>query len=144
MQRRYTVDGVGSFYAQVRHVDLTVVDDGHLLSQSRFIGIGLHQVDVLTSVDFCYDGVDSGQSFFEHTFRPLFQSFRHDGVVGVRNGLSYDIPSLIPIVIINVDQDSHQFRNRHGGMGIVDVDRDLVSEVIQSTVSSHVTLVYGL
>jgi hypothetical protein len=67
--------------------------------------------------------------------RPLLQSLRKDGMVGVRKDTSNNIPSNIPLKLLDIDQDSLQFRNGKSRMGIVKLDSNLIWELRPWSVS---------
>ena len=69
------------------------------------------------------------QQALHHVFRPLFERFRHDGVVGVRHRTAYNLLRFVPAQAFFVHQQAHQFRNRQTRMRVVDVDDDLLRQL---------------
>ena len=63
------------------------------------------------AVDFLHNLIYSGKQSGEQINRPLFQRFRHNGMVGVSAGAGGNIPCFIPGKIIVIQQNSHQFGN---------------------------------
>ena len=59
-------------------------------------------------------------------------------MVGVGNRLGNLLPGIVPFISVFVHEDTHQFRNRQCRMGIVDVNRNLIGEVVQCSVVSEV------
>ena len=78
------------------------------------------------------DGVDqlhvSGQQSLEQRQGPAFQRLGQQRVVGIAERLARDLPCLVERQVMVIDQQPHQFRNRNGRMGIVQLDRRLVRQ----------------
>ena len=58
-------------------------------------------------------------------------------MVGVRHDRVRDRPRVIPIVVILVHQNAHQFRNRQHRVGVVELDRDLFTEVVKRRINAQ-------
>ncbi len=65
---------------------------------------------------------------------PLLQRLRHQGVVRVAHRRLRDLPGLLPREVALVDEDAHQLRHRERGMGVVQLDGDLVREGVEAPV----------
>ena len=133
----YTVGGMRANYAQICHTNLTVADDAHLGNAIPVSGERLPCVTTEALVDLLDDHMDSGQLQAEEILVPRLKRLGHDGMVGVRADLNHGVPRSVPIKEILVDQDSHQLGNTKGGMGIVDVDRHLIRQIVQRAVYCH-------
>ena len=59
---------------------------------------------------------------------PFLQSLRQYSVVGVSKGLGDNVPCLIPIKTLQIDQDALQLDNGQSRMGVVELDSHLVWE----------------
>ena len=140
VQLRNAVDAVRSHYTQSCHVNLIVLDDGHSGGLCTVAAVAFHQACTVTVVDF-YDNLeDSRNNLLYKVDIPLFQSFCHNGVVGVSKGVGNDVPSVIPSITAVIQQNPHQFRNGEGRVGVVDVDGNLFVQVIQCAVYAHVVV----
>ena len=73
-------------------------------------------------VDLVNYHVYARQKLLEIRDAPFFKSFRQYGVVGERHCPSGDIPCFYPFETFFIDKHSHEFRDAHGRMRIVDVD----------------------
>ena len=87
-----------------------------------------------------HDLVDAGQGHLEDVHIPLLQSLGHDGVVGVGEDLLADVEGLVPAKAALVQQNAHHLGDGEGGVGIVQLDRDLVGQVLQGAVGGQVVL----
>ena len=68
------------------------------------------------------------QQFADELGRPHFQGFRKQGVAGVVEGVTGDVPGGIPVVVILVHEHAHEFRNADDRVGVVELEVDLVRE----------------
>ena len=137
MQLGYAVYAVGSSAAEVSHVDLTALDNGHLGNSVAVLG-SVEQILAVAAVDLADDGVDSREDLLNEALIPLLKRLSHNGVVGVSEGVGNDVPSLLPAVAALVEEYSHQLRDSEGRVSIVDVDSNLLVEVLQCAVYVHV------
>ena len=72
----------------------------------------------------------------KHIQRPALERFGQQGVVGVGNTALRNLEGFLVLHAVQVYQQSDQFRNRDGGMSIVQLDCSVIrkrSEVIVST-----------
>ena len=75
-----------------------------------------------TTADLVDDLVHAGEELGERADGPLLQSLGQDGVVGVAHNLRHDVPGVIPLELLLVDEDAHELGAAHGGVRIVGVD----------------------
>ena len=127
------------------HLHLSIVDDRHLTDLLLYIHTGYIAVLLLdikdeSAVDLLYDLVDSRKQSGEQFDGPFLQCFRHNGVIGVSAGLGGDLPRFLPGQIIIIHQHTHQLCNRYRRMGIVQLERNLLIELMDIVMLSHVLL----
>ena len=94
-------------------------------------------------VDLYDDLEDSRHDLLYQVYIPLFQCFCHNGVVGVSKGVCYNVPCALPGIAAVIQQHTHQFRNCHGGVSIIDMDGNLFVEIFQGAVYIHM-MVYDI
>ena len=145
MQSCHTVDRVAGDDCHICHLHLSVIDDRHLADlllyiHAGYIAVLLLNVDDESAVDLFHDLVDSRKQSGEQFDGPFLQCFRHDGVVGVSTGLGGDLPRFLPGQIIIIHQHTHQFCDRYGRMGIVQLEGNLLIELMDIVMLSHVLL----
>ena len=122
MNRRYAVGGMGGIHRQLRHVHL-----GHLgiprirpqnaPSRLHFMTACLHflaEADINLPDDLHQLRANRGKQ----RQIPLFQCFLHHRMVGVGKGFPSNIEGGFEVHTI-LTQQANQLRNRHHGMGIV-------------------------
>ena len=63
-----------------------------------------------------------------HFYRPGFQRFAHQGVVGVAKDFFAGRPGVVPFDAVFVDEDAHEFGNGKHRVGVVEVNGDGVGE----------------
>ena len=61
-------------------------------------------------------------------------------MVGVGERGAGDLPRAVPAVVVLIDEQAHQLRHAQGRMGIVDVDGDLVSKVVERVIVLQVLI----
>ena len=130
MQLRNAVDLMAAGQAEVRHADLVVGDDGHIVPLAGVVRVDALQLFHETAVDLLADRVDPRQLLLEQADRPALERFGHDSMV---RGAG-DLPRAVPAVVVLVDEKPHQLRHAQGRMGVVDVDGDLVSKVVERVI----------
>ena len=74
------------------------------------------------------------QELLQDGHRPLLEGLRHDRVVGVCEGLLGDLPGLVELEPVDVDQEPHQLRHGDGRVGIVHLEAGLLRELLQVAV----------
>ena len=145
MEPCHAVYGIARHNSHVSHLHLTVIDNGHLADLILYIHAWHIAVSVLdlndeTTVDLLHDLIYTGKQSGEELNGPFFQCLGHDCVVGVGTGLGGHLPRLIPGQIILIHKDPHQLCHSHGGMGIVELEGNLLIELADIIMFSHVLL----
>ena len=69
-----------------------------------------------------------GTTSLEEADRPGFEGLGHQRVIGVGQGAAGQVPRFVPAEQGLVEQDPHQLGDGHGGVGVVELDGDLVGE----------------
>ena len=80
----------------------------------------------MTAVNFFNDHVNARQERLEHIDRPFFQRFGHNRVVGIGDDCAGDCPSLVPLKVVLVNQNAHEFGDAKGRVRVVDVNCDFL------------------
>jgi hypothetical protein len=130
MQGRDAIDLVRADEGKVAHSDapaMPLIDDrdsrDHFVGGARFTGLGQ---------DLIIDRVDdlhmARQQPFQQRHRPGFQGFGQQSVIRIGDGVAGYRESLGPGQPMQVDKDAHQFGDRDGGMGIVELHRRLLRQ----------------
>ena len=70
---------------------------------------------------------------------PGFKRFGEQGVIGVRQGIDGDFPGRRPLDAVFINQDAHQFRNGDRGMGVVELDGNMLGQIQQRVVNVQVS-----
>ena len=131
MQGGHAVDGVGADDGEIGHADFArgvLLDEGHAHDPVVVAGIAGGDFAQEAAVDFVDDLEVAGQDALEEGDRPAFESLGHEGVVGVAEGAHDDAPGVVPLEVFLVEEDAHEFGDGEGGMGVVELDGDLVGE----------------
>ena len=118
----HAVDAVTADHGQVGHANLAVPQNGGL-AQALLPALlrGVERL-VPTTADLVDDLVHAGEELGERADGPLLQSFGQDGVVGVAHDLRHDVPGVVPLELLFVDEDTHELGAAHGGVRVVGVD----------------------
>mmetsp|Transcript_1165 Transcript_1165/g.3729 ORF Transcript_1165/g.3729 Transcript_1165/m.3729 type:complete len:431 (+) Transcript_1165:2411-3703(+) len=74
------------------------------------------------------------QKLLQNGHGPLLKRLRHHRVVGVRQGLLRDLPGLVELQSVDVNQKPHQLRDGNGRMGIVHLEAGLLRELLEVAV----------
>ena len=69
------------------------------------------------------------EQFLEQVHRPLFESLRQQGMVGIGHGVLGDFPGFIPGKALLIHENAHQLGNRNGGMRVVHLEDVLTGKV---------------
>ena len=122
MDLGHAVDAVAADHGQVGHANLAVPQDGGLAQ--TLLPAFLRGVERLvpTTADLVDDLIHAGEELGERADGPLLQSLGQDGVVGVAHDLRHDVPGVIPLELLLVDEDTHELGAAHGGVGVVGMD----------------------
>ena len=123
------VDLVAGGKAEIRHADLVVRDDGHVVDLAPVVRVDGAQVLDEAAVDLLTDGVDARQLLTEQIDVPALKRLAHNGVVRIGQRAAGDVPRLVPAEVVLIDEQAHQLRHTQGRMGVVDVDGDLFRQV---------------
>ena len=129
VQRRYAIDAMRSSESQIAHphapvatfVDQRDRPDRRVIKLARPSRFGQQ-----AAVD-CIDDLHvPGQQPLEQRHRPAFQRFGQQGVVGIAECAPGNVPRLVEIEAMIVQQYPHQFRHRDRRMRVIELDRRLV------------------
>ena len=140
MQSCPPVDRISGNNCKICHLHLSVVENCHLAHFLLIIRIFCTDLFYKTAVDLIHDLIYTRKQSLEDVDRPLFKCLCHDGMVGVCTGMRCDIPCFFPGHSFFVQQDTHQFGNRHGRMGIIHLERYLLWQIMQIIVMFLKTL----
>ena len=66
-----------------------------------------------------------GRTLLQQADRPAFEGLGHQGVIGVADRSAGDLPGLVPLEVVLVDQQAHQLGDGERRMGVVELDGDL-------------------
>ncbi len=141
----HTVYGVARHNGHMGHLHLSIVKNCHLAYFFLYVHIvymGILLFDLLhkSAVDLLHNLVNPGEQSGEQVNGPFLQSLCHDGMVGIRAGSGGDIPGFVPAQIIIIQQDTHQFGNRHRRMGIVELESHFLRETMNIVMLPHIFL----
>lgn len=100
------------------------LNDGELALDLIRVAMRIHGINVEheSPVDVVDDLNMSRKEVAEHLDGPLLHSFRKNGVVGVRDAIGGDVPRLIVVQSLHINQESHELRNGDGGVSIVQLE----------------------
>ena len=132
MQRRHTVDRMATHDREVRHAYTTIallVDQRKTRDHPRIVREALGGIVQQFPVDAVDDLHVPRQHMLHERHRPSLERLGHQGVVGVGEDLSGDVPSVGPDETVPVAQEAHEFSDPDRGVGVVEVDRDMHREV---------------
>ena len=87
-----------------------------------------------------HDLVDAGQPLPEQILRPALQRLRHHGMVGIGKGAGDDAVGILPPIAALIQQNPHQLRNRQRGMGVVDMHRRHLRQIVHGAVFFQMAL----
>ena len=141
---RNAVDGEAGNDSKVRHADLSVIDDAHLVDLVAdiyaCIVIAVVDLTLKSAVDLLHDGVDSGKKSGEQLDGPFLKRFRHDGVVCISAALSHNAPRLVPCERVVIHEDAHQLGDGQSGVCIIELEDILLMQLSDVVVCLHVLL----
>ena len=129
MQLRDAVDPMTADDRKMRHAHAAIaaiIDDGQ--APAALVIAGVARLDGLQkiAIDQINDLQMPRQQPLEHRHRPDLERLRQQGVVGVGEHAGRDLPALVPRQAVLIDQQAHQFRNRHRRVRVVQLNRDRV------------------
>ncbi len=141
VQLGHAVDAVRAHHGQVRHAHLPLgplLDDRGPALQLRVPGRGDVHVVHEAVVDLEDDLHVPRQQALEERDRPALQRLGQQRVVGVGRGLLRQLPGPVPGQPLVVEQHPHQLCHGDGGVGVVELDRHLVRQLVQAVVGALV------
>src|SRR6266446_3741558 len=75
------------------------------------------------------------QQASEERDRPALKGLRHECVVGIRKNSVRHLPGLVPIQLMLVNQEAHQFGDGDRGMRVIELHGELLGKLIPSRTS---------
>ena len=81
------------------------------------------------AVDLVNDLQLPGKKGCEPLYRPLLECFRQQSVVGVSQRLFRQLPRQVPFQMRIIEQDTHQFSDRHRRVCVIELDRCLLGQL---------------
>ena len=136
VQRGDAVDRVAADGGQVRHphaLAAVLADERHAPQPVVVAGeLRAHLVEE-AAVDLVDDLEVTRQRLGEHRQRPRLQRLGQQGVVGVAERGHRDVPRLVPVELTLVDQQPHQLGDTDRRVGVVELQRESLGEVVART-----------
>ena len=130
VQGGHAVDGVREDDGEVGHANLAVPQDGGVTQHVGPVGGHAGEVLAVAAVNLLHEHVQARQQGTEGVDGPLLQCLGHDRVVGVRDGLLRDLEGKVEVNALLVNQQAHELRAAHGGVGVVGVHAHVVAQVL--------------
>ena len=107
--------------SQTSHIHHAIFDNLAIFNSSIIQMLGTHEQD-RTTIDFLNNHIDTGEELGDVLARPTFQGFCHNCVVCKSKALLTNLHSFIPGHHFIIDENSHQLRNSHNRMSIVQME----------------------
>ena len=107
-----------------------LLDQAHAFDAALVAGETLADVLQETPVDLVNDLQLPRHQDLKPFHRPLLQSFRQQRVIGICQCLPGQIPCFVPAQVSVIQQNSHQFGDRHGRMCVIQLDRCLLGQPV--------------
>src|SRR6266849_465744 len=129
----YSVRAVRSDNREVGHADLALfalLHEAHTLHPPLVAGEAKTNFVEEPPVDLVDDLEMPGKKYLKPRSGPFLESLRQQRVIGISKGLFRQIPGLVPSQVRIIQQDTHQFRDRHRRMRVVELDRDLLRKLL--------------
>src|SRR5215472_12926512 len=126
MDRGHSVGAMRSDDGQMRHAYLALASLFHqadAFNTSFITRKAMPDFINQTAVNLVNNLELPGKKDFKPSDRPLLEGFRQERVIGIGQRLLGKVPRMIPTELRFVQQNSHEFRDRHGGMSIVELYR---------------------
>ena len=130
-----TIDAETSVDSHVRHMDLAVSNDAHLVLLIMGDAFLIH-IGVEATVDLLDDHVHPWDKGLDIMDWPLLKGLRHDGVVGVGNRFLNGRPSLIPAIAIFIHHEPHHLRDGEDWVGVIELEHIVFGKMVEGVVSS--------
>ncbi|MNZ87973.1 hypothetical protein D3C78_1068520 [compost metagenome] len=129
VQLCHAVDRKAADHAQVCHPHLFIMMHCQL-GPHRVVArpVFIHQLFEV-GVDLFDDGEVARQQAAYQFLIPALQRLRHQGMVGVGEGLAGDGPGGIPLQLMLIQQNAQHFRNGDGRVSIVQLDHFVLRQV---------------
>ncbi len=137
MDCRHAVDAMRTDDGEVCHAHAPVValvEERHPLYPCLVARMAVAHVGEKAPVDLVDDLEVARQHRLEQTHRPRLQRLRHQGVVGVGKNARDEVPGAVPIEFVHVHEQAHELGDGDRGMGVVELDRDLVRQRVETVV----------
>ena len=107
-----------------------LIDDRHLAQDLVIAWVLQPNLLQEATVDLADQFVVAGQQVAEQVHAPFLQGLRQQGVVRVGEGPAGDVPGVRPVEVLVVDQEPHQLRHGDGRVGVVELHRPVVRELL--------------
>ena len=107
-----------------------LIDDRHLAQDLVIARVLQPHLLQEAAVDLADQFVVAGQQVAEQVHAPFLQGLRQQGVVRVGEGPAGDVPGVRPVEVLVVDQQPHQLRHGDGRVGVVELHRPVVRELL--------------
>ena len=133
MQGGHAIHVMGANRGEVSHADrLTtlLINDREFALNCLVARVAQAHLLQEAAVDFVNQLEVSGQQASKQVEVPFLECLGKQGVVGVSHGTAGDIPSLVPFHVAIIDQQTHQFCDRDGGVGVVELNGPVLREVV--------------
>ncbi len=130
-----TIDAETGIDGHIRHMDLTVSDDAHLVLLiwgDAFLG----HVGVEPAVDLLDDHVHPWDEGLDVIDRPLLKSLWHDGVVSVGDRFLNGCPGFVPAIAIFIHHEPHHLRDGEDWVGVVKLEHIVFGKMVEVFISS--------
>ena len=133
VQRGHAVNRKAADHAHVRHANLFIVHHRQFRPYLLIAGPGFIDQRFKAIVNLFDDLHVARQQRFYQLLIPALERFRHQGVVGIREGFAGNRPGLVPAQLMLINQYAQQFRNRNRRVSIVKLDNFIIRQLRQLT-----------
>ena len=131
MKGSHPVGGVGKMDVHMSHVNpILLIDDGSAPIIRAAAG---------SMIEFFHNGHQLGNHRFQITLGPFFQCLCQDGVVGIGTDIRHNLYCFLKRNAL-LAQKSDQFRDHHAGMGVIDLNGSIISQVMKVGAPLHAFL----
>ncbi len=131
MKLSNAVDRVAADDREIRHANhrlAAFLDQRHAADAIIVTGPVLADLDDEARVDLVNNVEEPRQQAPEHRYRPHLESFRQQRVIGVGHRAVRDLPGLVPLEVVFIHQQAHQFGDGNGRVRIVQLEAVLLRE----------------
>ena len=114
------------------HISFTAFIDKRHSGKTRVIAGKLcpHFIEK-TAVDFIDDFKVPRQQLAEQTQRPFLQRLGQKRMIGIGKGMTGNVPGSVPVKLVFVDEDSHQFRHGNRRVRVVKLDGKFFVKLVE-------------